>query len=195
MYDQQENDYELLYLIYQKDDESLTLLIQKYEKFMYLFFQTNVSLMYHIKGYIDEYQIGRLVILKAIENFRDDKDVTFRHYYFCLLRNQMLNIVRRNQMSFQRNLLSSEYLMYECSTDYLEDVLKESRADMQADWLIHCDDVKHQIAMVEENLSEVECKILRLRLYGYTYQEIAKTLHINLKKVDNTLCKIRNNKV
>lgn len=195
MYDQQENDYELLYLIYQKDDESLTLLIQKYEKLMYLFFQTNVSLMYHIKGYIDEYQIGRLVILKAIENFRDDKDVTFRHYYFCLLRNQMLNIVRRNQMSFQRNLLSSEYLMYECSTDYLEDVLKESRADMQADWLILCDDVKRQIAMVEENLSEVECKILRLRLYGYTYQEIAQTLHINLKKVDNTLCKIRNNKV
>lgn len=195
MYDQQNNDYELLYMIYQRDDESLRLLIRKYERVMYLFFHSHVSLMYQIRGYADEYQIGRIVILKAIETYRYDKEASFRHYYLFLLRNEMCNIVRKNQVYFQRNLLSSEYLIGECPMDYLEEMWEDPRADMQADWRVRCADVRSRILDVEKGLSEVERRILRLRLYGYTYAEIAQVLHITIKKVDNTLCKVRSRKV
>lgn len=195
MYRQQDNDYELLYMIYQKDDEGLRLLIMKYEKIMYVFYQSQMSMMYHIRWYIDQYQIGRIVLLKAIENFRFDKNVSFRHFYLFLLKNEMRNIVRRNQTQYHTYGFSPEFLIYECGEDYLEDVWKETNPSMQADWLVRCEETRNDILKVEDSLRPIEKKIVRLRLYGYTYNEISKILKVSLKKVDNTLYKVRNWKV
>lgn len=195
MYDQQENDYELLYLIYQKDDESLALLMMKYENIMYMFFQSQVSLMYRMKGHVDEYQIGRIVLIKALENYRLDKDASFRHYYLCLLKNEMRNTVRKNDIYLRTNLISTEFLIHECEEGYLDGVWRTSAASMQADWIIHSEDIKNRILKLEASLSEVERKIFRLRIYGYSYQEISHVLNVSIKKVDNTLFKVRNHKV
>lgn len=195
MYNQHINDYELLYLIYQKDDESLELLMKKYENIMYMFFQSQITLMYHIKNYADVYQIGRIVIWKALNTYRLDKDVSFRHYYLFLLKNEMRNILRKQQAYFQMHVVSSEYLLYECNGSYLDDAWKEPQDWMQADWIIQRDDIRSRILKLESYLSEIEKKIFRLRIYGYTYQEIAQVLHIPIKKVDNTLYKVRNHKV
>lgn len=195
MYDQQENDYELLYMIYQKDDESLKLLVEKYEKIMHLFYQNQMSLMYHIRWHIDQYQIGRIVLLKAIEYFRLDKQVTFRHFYLVLLRNEMKNAVRRNQIDFHTYGYSTDFLIYETGEDYLEDAWKETNPRMQADWLVRCEETRLQILKVESFLKPIEKKIVRLRLYGYSYNEISRILNVRLKKVDNTLYKVRNYKV
>ena len=53
---------------------------------------------------------------------------------------------------------------------------------------------QHRVNSRKETLSSLEKRILDLRALGYTYQQIADTLHIKAKKVDNTLQKIRKDK-
>ena len=43
----------------------------------------------------------------------------------------------------------------------------------------------------KEALSDLEKRIVDLRALGYTYRQIADTLQVKVKKVDNTLQKVR----
>ena len=50
---------------------------------------------------------------------------------------------------------------------------------------------QHRVNTRKEALSDLEKRIVDLRALGYTYRQIADTLQVKVKKVDNTLQKVR----
>ena len=64
--------------------------------------------------------------------------------------------------------------------------LLKSDVDIEKSFII-----LEQIKMLKKSLSELELKILSLRLQGFRYEEISKKLDKNTKCIDNSIQRIR----
>ena len=64
--------------------------------------------------------------------------------------------------------------------------LFESDIDIETKYII-----KEQFKEFKNTLSELELKVLALRIRGFKYEEIADRLKINFKTVDNALQRIK----
>ena len=120
-----ENDYELLYLIRQKDEMAFAALMHKYEEIADKLIKKYIGACKSGLSEDDYLQLARLKLVQTIDDYREDQEASFYHY-FC---------------SVFHNLL--------------------------------------------------EKRIVDLRALGYTYRQIADTLQVKVKKVDNTLQKVR----
>ncbi len=87
-----ENDYELLYLIENYNEEALTALFDKYHNLI-------VSLISKYKfnkdNYDDIYQEARMVLFKAIQTFNTMYSKSFTMYFKLLLENRFNSLIVR----------------------------------------------------------------------------------------------------
>lgn len=182
------NDYELLYMIRQKDDYAFAILIKKYED----------TILYHIKKYKkkgvylteDYYQLALVKMIKAIQCYREDREASFHHYYNEIIRYAFIDYYRA---SFAYNKYQDMYCL---SLDL--QVHEEGGLYTMMDFMNKTDHRENMILELlgyiqerEAYLKPVERKIIKLRLLGYSYRQIAKIMNINEKKVDNTIRKLR----
>ena len=180
------NDYEILYMIKEKDDYAQNIIYEKYLPVIkkiaskYINFVVNRG-----ADYEDLVQEGTIGLSKAITGYRDDQNAMF-YTYACLCIERHINVFCRDISSKKNEILNS------CL--YSEDV-------------INCQGSKYQYSNPEEvnieqlNYQEfIKCKnyfdidkssILELRYNGFTYKEISQLLDISISTVDGRLSKIR----
>ena len=187
-----DNDYELLYYIHQRDDEGLNLLIKKYHTTIMQFIRKSKAYYFHrYTDYTEIYQIALIILLESVQCYRLDKKLSFYHFYLMKLKYALIDRMRKEKFG---NMLSLDYQICEASGSYLMDTLENQDPSLDADWLIRLDEVYKRKNRFEQNFSDIERKVFHLRYEGYSYREIAESLHISVKKVDNILQKIRKKK-
>lgn len=187
-----DNDYELLYYIHQRDDEGLNLLIKKYHMTIMQFIRKNKAYYFQrYNDYTEIYQIALIILLESAQCYRLDKKLSFYHFYLMKLKYALIDRMRKEKFG---NMLSLDYQICEASGYYLMDTLENQDPSLDADWLIRLDEVYKKKNRFEQNFSNIERKVFHLRYEGYSYREIAESLHISVKKVDNILQKIRKKK-
>ncbi len=187
-----DNDYELLYYIHQRDDEGLNLLIKKYHMTIMQFIRNNKAYYFQrYNDYTEIYQIALIILLESAQCYRLDKKLSFYHFYLMKLKYALIDRMRKEKFG---NMLSLDYQICEASGSYLMDTLENQDPSLDADWLIRLDEVYKKKNRFEQNFSDIERKVFHLRYEGYSYREIAEALHISVKKVDNILQKIRKKK-
>ena len=187
-----DNDYELLYYIHQRDDEGLNLLIKKYHMTIMQFIRKNKAYYFQrYNDYTEIYQIALIILLESAQCYRLDKKLSFYHFYLMKLKYALIDRMRKEKFG---NMLSLDYQICEASGSYLMDTLENQDPSLDADWLIRLDEVYKKKNRFEQNFSDIERKVFHLRYEGYSYREIAEALHISVKKVDNILQKIRKKK-
>lgn len=177
------NDYELLYMIRAKNEIALTLLLEKYKES-----SGNMIRKYFGKKAdvnMDDYlQSARLKLLQAIEDYREDGVSSFHHFYFEILRNHLIDVYRRT-FRYTTPISLDMYVQEDqhsyCMQDFIrnEEVLPISYETQQ------------RIHAQKQLLDDIEQRILELRIWGFSYHQIADELQIKEKKVDNTMAKIR----
>lgn len=139
----------------------------------------------------DLIQEGMIGLLKAIREFRPDREASFRTFAEICIRNRYISLMRSNSRDRQMlisSLDSTDPSGFNGST-YPSGVQQTQRA--LEDSLITREYRATLLAGVRKQLSDFEAKILTHYLDGYSCREIAELVGRPVKSVDNAVQRIR----
>ena len=179
----QVNDYEVIYMIKENDEEARNLLIRKYKPIINKISNKYISSVKPFGVEIDDLvQEGMIALNKAINTFNDDNSVLFYTYASVCVERQIITYCTRTD-SKKNYCLNHSYFdeRYYCIGDeknlinnFLDEHMTES------DFTLY------------KNLLDIKCGcVFELRYNGFTYKEISKLLDISIGTVDARLNKIR----
>jgi len=161
------NDYELIELIKENNEEAIDIMYQKYEGLI-----KNRVNRFKIKPsmFEDFVQEGRLALNKAIHTYKMDSNKTFNKFFDMVLQRRFITLLKQNQKDFY-NIV------------YVDDVFS----------LIQEDPHESLKDPLDENLmTELERKVYRYRfIEQFKPREIAQMLKIDPKQVYNACNRIK----
>ncbi len=178
----QYNDYELIYMI-KEDEEALSYMVKKYEP---LFRKLSYSFAkkYQNKGidYEDLVQQCRITLCQVIDKYDYNRDIVFYSYLLICLRRSLHNYTRGldNKPDCYNYM---DVLNYENLSEFTLDI------DVLNDYIDY--EFERDIINFKNSLDSLDACVFELRYNNFSYKDIASLLEINVKKVDNTLLKIR----
>lgn len=179
-----DNDYELVYMIGEQDDDMLKLLFDKYDDVLKLWSNYYHKIYKKFNIPVDELiQEGKIGLYYAIKNYNEAKDVKF--YTFALL------CIKRSMMSCIAKWTRCKNLMYTNTFSYDESLLDDNSYEFSPEIIIGNLEYEKYIIKFKNSLDFLDANIFELRYNSFSYKDIAALLDISKKKVDNTLIKIR----
>ena len=186
------NDEEVLCLINQGDSHALEFLIHKYKKFVWTKAQTYFLIGGDKEDIIQEGLIG---LYKAICDYDQEKFSSFKRFADLCITRQIITAIKtatRQKHIPLNSYISLDKPIYEEGADRtLLDTLVESRAIDPQSILVDQEKFVYIELKLTELLSDLERKVLRLYIDGYTYQEISGKLKRHVKSIDNALQRIK----
>ena len=187
------NDYELVSLAHDKNEEAIEILYDKYRPLILKKSREVYNLLknkgWELDDIVQECNIG---FDEAIRNFNQDDRTLFYTFVNLCLDRQMLSLLNRNN-GFKNRLLNDAV-----SLDFLDNTGEDknildyisSDFDLERE-LISSEEVKEFYSKLKEVLSDFEMDVFKYRVEGYSYGEIAKFLGKSVKSVDNAIQRIK----
>ena len=143
----------------------------------------------------DLIQEGMIGLYKAIKHYSNDKNASFSTFASLCIKRQIQTAIKHAGSKKNMMLSGAVPLAEVINLDEDEDTgvgliipSKDPTPDAQ---MISQENMKELRMKIEKNLSHLEFKILTKYLSGKNYTEIAETLDINKKSVDNALSRIK----
>jgi len=179
-----DNDYELVYMIGEQDDDALKLLFDKYDDVLKLWSNYYHKIYKKFNIPVDELiQEGKIGLYYAIKNYNEAKDVKF--YTFALL------CIKRSMMACIAKWTRCKNLMYTNTFLYDETFVSINNYEVNPEIIFESYEYEKMIINFKNSLDFLDANIFELRYNSFSYMDIATLLGINKKKVDNSLIKIR----
>lgn len=190
------NDYELLYMIYQMDEDSLQCLVDKYLEIAQneIYYFLNMS-PFGAKGE-DLMQECIRILYESVYTYRSDKGTTFRTFYHHVIHNMMINYCRSKytyEGICERSMISLDEMLVEDSFTLLERIPNQDKS-LEGIKSIYEETIRCEFRKMAKYYKPIEMRILFLRLEGWTYDEIGRKLKIDSRTVGYVLRKMRKNK-
>ena len=91
-----ENDYELLYLIRQKDEMAFAALMHKYEEIADKLIKKYIGACKSGLSEDDYLQLARLKLVQTIDDYREDQEASFYHYFCSVFHNLLIDCYRQS---------------------------------------------------------------------------------------------------
>ena len=191
MYDDY-NDNELIYLIYDFNEDANRILHEKYYKIIKIKVAKYRALAKRIGlDTCDLMQEGLLGLEEAINSYRDNKDMKFSSFANMCIERQILSVL--NYHSRKKHT----FLNDSCSID-VEDEKGRTMLDysLKSDFdplvMMEKEEEKNSIYdLMTKDLSKLEKEVFELKLNGLDYREIARLLNKSYKSIDSALQRIR----
>lgn len=161
------NDYELIELIKENNEEATEIMYQKYDSLI----KNRVS-RFNIKPsmFEDFVQEGRLALNKAIQTYKMDSAKTFNKFFDMVLQRRFITILKQNQKDFY-NIV------------YVDDVFSLIGEKSNDTVLESIDD---------SDFTQLEKQIYQYRyMENYKPREIAEILKMDAKQVYNACNRIK----
>ena len=186
------NDYELLYLINDGNEEAEKILYDKYKPLVeikankYKLLGKRVGLEYN-----DLFQEGMVGLVEAINGFKDNKSTIFYSFANVCIERQILSILsyaRRKKHSTLNDSFSLDMSIDENGRT-LSDILVGS-----IDPSLEIEKIEEEEKLykaIEKDFSDFEKSVFELKMLGLEYMEIANLLEKSYKSVDSALQRIR----
>ena len=177
------NDYELLYMVKEKDEGSQDILYQKYlpviRNLANEFYSRYFNYGYDYEDFLQE---AIVAFHRAVLAYNEDKDSLF--YTFVVV------CIRRSLLSFCRNVTSSRKNI---ANQYLFEIDNCEVADIRSDMNVIFDEFVLQSFCLEtiKNLSFDEGCVFELCINGFNLNEIATLLDIPRSTVEYRIRKAR----
>ena len=166
-----ENDYELLYLISENNEEANEVIFKKYNPIIEYYAKKYLPLVSN-KGidYNDLYQEGLIGLNSAIEGYRDQKDIKFSTFAFICIKRRIFSAIRIASRK-KHSILNDSYS--------IEDniINKEMKEEFNK--------------RLNTDLTSFEREVYNLRINGFSYEEIAKALDKTIKSIECTISRIK----
>jgi RNA polymerase sporulation-specific sigma factor len=145
----------------------------------------------------DLVQEGMIGLYKAVRDYREDRQASFRSFAELCITRQIITAIKT--ATRQKHVPLNGYLSFshspgdagddtECS---LADVLPGSPVHDPVNQVISSEEVEALKNCLTRLLSNLESRVLRLYLQGFSYEKIARQLDCDCKTVDNALQRIK----
>jgi RNA polymerase sporulation-specific sigma factor len=189
---QQESDEEIVKLAKNGDEMATEYLINKYKNFVRVKAKSYFLVGADREDIIQEGMIG---LYKSIRDFRADKLSSFRAFAELCITRQIITAIktatRQKHIPLNSYISLNKPIYDEDSDRTMLDILSGTKVtDPEEVFISHelSDDLREKI---QENLSELESRVLLSYLEGKSYQEMAKELNRHVKSIDNALQRVK----
>ena len=191
MYDDY-NDNELIYLIYDFNEEANRILHEKYYKIIKIKVAKYRALAKRIGlDTCDLMQEGLLGLEEAINSYRDNKDMKFSSFANMCIERQILSVV--NYHSRKKHTFLNDSCSIDAEDEKGRTMLDYSlKSDIDPLMMMEKEEEKNSIYdLMTKDLSKLEKEVFELKLNGLYYREIARLLNKSYKSIDSALQRIR----
>ena len=192
MIKQYEDDYELLYMVCEDNEDAVSTIFKKYEPVIDYYARKYVKLV-DGKGldYNDLYQEGLIGLDSAIKTYKDQKNIKFSTFAFvCITRKIMYAIRKANRK--KHSILNESYSIdYKLDDNNSFDNLISNNERSIEDLLVGKEQAVFFNKKIEECLTKFEKQVYELKVYGFSSEEISKTLNKTMKSIESVLFRIR----
>ncbi|MFP4497743.1 MAG: RNA polymerase sporulation sigma factor SigH [Vulcanimicrobiota bacterium] len=189
---QQESDEEIVKLAKNGDEMATEYLINKYKNFVRVKAKSYFLVGADREDIIQEGMIG---LYKSIRDYRADKLSSFRAFAELCITRQIITAIktatRQKHIPLNSYISLNKPIYDEDSDRTMLDILSGTKVtDPEEVFISHelSDDLREKI---QENLSELESRVLMSYLEGKSYQEMAKELDRHVKSIDNALQRVK----
>ncbi len=187
------DDKYLIAMAKQGRTEALEALVRRYHGFVRL----KASSYFLIGGDSDDLiQEGLVGLYKAVRDFRNDRESSFRNFAELCITRQIITAVKTATRNKHTPL--NQYVSFSqtptASGDAestLDEVLPGPTAHDPVNQVISTEELQSLVACLSSVLSELESSVLSLYLDGNSYEEIAERLACDTKTVDNALQRVK----
>ena len=163
----QYNDYELLYLMNEFNEDAEKIFYDKYLSMI----KSNVNKLNVKERYKDDYiQEGLYMLMVAIRTYDVNSEKTFNKYFELILRRRLIRLLSKER----------EYL-------YNVDLIENEYTICEPNEFVYGDEEK----IKESSLSSFEMQVLLLKEKNYRPKDIAKVLSCDVKTIYNCLYRIK----
>ena len=186
------NEYELIMMIKEGDDDLVRLLIDNNKKLINSVIKKYKSLLKNSGINIEEvYDEIPKVIKNVIEHYDDKKNISFKTYFKVAFENSIKVMIRlycgNNNLLNEAVMTSHNYAKKGINVENLA-------VDNSSDPLLIINDKeinKELLKIAKKELSKIEYQVLMCRIEGLKDAEISKILNIDKIKIYNTVYRVR----
>lgn len=187
------SDPQLVVTAREGNDAALEHLLHKYKNFVKI-----KARAYFLIGadWDDLVQEGMIGLYKAIRDYRDDRQASFRAFAELCITRQIITAIktatRQKHIPLNSYVSLNRPVYFEDESDrLLADLLCGEEITDPVDLIISGEEMQSMRSSFSKILSELEAKVLKLYIDGRSYQEIADDLERHVKSVDNALQRIK----
>ena len=191
MYDDY-NDNELIYLIYDFNEDANRILHEKYYKIIKIKVAKYRALAKRIGlDTCDLMQEGLLGLEEAINSYRDNKEMKFSSFANMCIERQILSVL--NYHSRKKHTFLNDSCSIDVEDEKGRTMLDYSlKSDIDPLMMMEKEEEKNSIYdLMTKDLSKLEKEVFELKLNGLDYREIARLLNKSYKSIDSALQRIR----
>jgi len=190
---QYDNDYELLYMVSDNNEEANEAIYKKYESVISYYAKKYLPLV-EGKGidYNDLYQEGLIGLDSAIRNYKEQKDIKFSTFAFMCIKRKIFTAVKvanRKKHSILNDSYSIDYHNDDDKNGF-ENVVYTNLGGIE-DILVSKENTEYFNERLNSELTDLEKKIYEFRMLGFSQEEIAKHLDKSQKAIESALFRIR----
>lgn len=190
---QYEDDFELLYMISDSNEQASETIFKKYEAVIEYYAKRYCPFV-EGKGmdYNDLYQEGLIGLDSAIKSYKDQKDIKFSTFAFICIKRKIITAVKQANRKKHSILNESYSIDYHNEDDKngFENVVHNNDGGIE-DLLVSKENAETFNKRLREVLTPFEKQVYELRLYGFNYDEISKNLGKTTKSIESALFRIR----
>ncbi len=185
-------DEEIVKLARQGDGAAQESLIQKYKKFV-----KNKAKAYFLIGADREdiIQEGMIGLFKAIRDYNEDKQATFKAFAEMCIKRQIITAIksatRQKHIPLNSYVSLSKPIYEENSERTLMDMLTSEKVTDPETITVFKEELDYIESKVADSLSNLEWRVLKEYLMGKSYQEIAQDMNKPIKSIDNALQRVK----
>lgn len=185
-------DEELAIKAQDGDEVAVNELLKKYKSLINKLSRSYFLLGGDIEDIVQEGMIG---LYKAIKNFKNTKNATFKTFASTCIKNQIQSAVRMASSEKNKVLSTALPIMEENKNEDDEDeveIVVPSSIPLPETQILEKEKVREIFDAIKSSLSPLEYKVLLLYLKGFNYNEISQSMNIPKKSIDNALTRIKN---
>ena len=181
----QYNDYELVSLAKEGNEDAVNIIYQKYKPLIVSKSKDAILRANHHGIEINDImQEGYIGLDEAINAFSEHDNTSFYTFAMLCIDRQIINYLRK--ITGGRDKILNEAVAID---DYVEKNMKDE-FDTEFAFISreHENDI---IEKIKKELTEFENDVFRLKVDGYSFEEIANTLNKDIKSIYNTFHRIK----
>lgn len=173
----------------QGDKTIMDYLMEKYKNLV----RKEANAMFLLGGENDDLiQEGMIGLFKAVRDYQTEQDTSFYSFAKLCITRQMYSAIEASKRK-KHSPLNSYISFYEQGEDQstLLDKMEAGDQSNPEELLVGRERAQILEAKLEENLSDLENRVLYLHLLGTDYKTIARLLDKSPKTIDNALQRIK----
>ena len=179
------NDFELVSLIRENNEEAREILYNKYKP---IIVKKSTDQIYKLGSYgmeiNDLIQEGYIGLDNAINCFNEKENTSFYTFALLCIDRQIITYIKKNTNN--KGMILNDAINLDDGKEYLF----RDNTDIEGSF-INKEDAKEFINLICDSLSDIEKKVFSLKLEGYDIGEIANLLNKDTKVIYNTLHRIK----